>query len=70
LLNFVEGYFAKLTAYRLKRSIFRSIADLQAAINHFLTEANDNPKPFTWTADHNNIIAAVRSGYQVFDSDH
>ena len=24
---------------------------LQAAINRFLDETNDNPRPFTWTAD-------------------
>ncbi len=32
-LNAVEGFFAKLTKRRLKRGVFRSIVDLQAAIN-------------------------------------
>ncbi len=40
-LNAVEGCFAKLTKRRLKRGVFRSIVDLQAAINHFLDETND-----------------------------
>ena len=31
-LNAVEGFFAKLTRRRLKRGVFRSVADLQAAI--------------------------------------
>ena len=50
-LNAVEGFFAKLSKRRLKRGVFRSIVDLQVAINRFLDETNDNPKPFTWTAD-------------------
>ena len=32
-LNAVEGYFAKLTRRRLKRGVFRSVVDLQAAID-------------------------------------
>src|ERR1700736_119820 len=50
-LNAVEGFFAKLTKRRLKRGVFCSIVDLQAAINRFLRESNDDPKPFLWTAD-------------------
>ena len=55
---------------RLKRGVFRSIVDLQVAINRFLVETNDNPKPFTWTADPDKIIAAVKRGHQVLDSIH
>ena len=33
LLNAVEGFFAKLPRRRLKRGVFRSAVDLQAAIN-------------------------------------
>jgi transposase len=69
-LNAVEGFFAKLTRRRLKRGVFRSIVELQAAINRFLREANDHPKPFTWTADPDKIIAAVRRGHQALDSIH
>jgi hypothetical protein len=50
--------------------VFHSIVDLQAAINRFLKETNDRPKPFVWTADPDKIIAAVRRGYQVLDSIH
>jgi transposase len=32
-LNAVEGFFATLTKRRLKRGVFRSVVDLQAAIN-------------------------------------
>ena len=67
-LNAVEGFFAKLTRRRLKRGVFRSIVDLQAAINRFLRETNEHPRPFLWTADPDKIIAAVRQGYQVLNS--
>jgi transposase len=69
-LNAVEGFFAKLTKRRLKRGVFRSIVELQAAINRFLAETNADPRPFHWTKDPNNIIAAVKRGHQVLDSIH
>jgi transposase len=70
-LNAVEGFFARLATRRLKRGVFRSVVDLQAAINRFLDEHNaSDPKPFTWTADPDRIIAAVRRGHQVLDSIH
>ena len=33
----------------LKRGSFHSIVDLQAAINRYIAEHNDDPKPFIWT---------------------
>lgn len=48
-LNAVEGFFAKLTRRRLKRGVFRSVVDLQVAINRFVAETNADPKPFAWT---------------------
>ena len=50
--------------------MFRSITDLQAAINRFLADHNEQSKPFTWTADPDKIIAAVRRGHQALDSIH
>jgi transposase len=69
-LNAVEGFFAKLSKRRLKRGVFHSIVDLQAAINRFVREHNAEPKPFTWTAEPDRIIAAVKRGHQVLDSFH
>jgi transposase len=40
-LNAVEGFFAKLTRRRLKHGVFRSVVDLQAAINRFVAEHNE-----------------------------
>ena len=69
-LNAVEGLFAKLSRRRLKRGVFCSIVDIQAAINRFIRDTNQMPKPFTWTADPDKIIAAVKRGHQVLDSNH
>ncbi|MGH7031137.1 MAG: IS630 family transposase, partial [Stellaceae bacterium] len=46
------------------------ILDLHAAINRYLAETNDNPKPFTWTADPDPIIEKVRRGKQALESIH
>jgi transposase len=69
-LNAVEGFFAKLTRRRLKRGVFRSVVDLQAAINRFVEETNADPKPFIWTADPNRVLAAVKRGKQKLESIH
>ena len=69
-LNAVEGFFAKLSRRRLKRGVFRSVPELQAAILRFIDEANHEPKPFVWTADPRKILAAVKRGRKVLDSIH
>ena len=67
-LNAVEGFFAKLTRRRLKRGVFRSLRDLQAAIDRFLAETNSDPKPFVWTADPSRVLAAIKRGKQTLES--
>src|SRR5215212_8087378 len=69
-LNAVEGFFAKLTKRRLKRGVFGSVVELQAAIDRFLAEANDDPKPFVWTADPDRILEKVSRGHQALDAIH
>jgi hypothetical protein len=39
--------------------VFRSIADLQTAINRYLKEHNDDPKPFVWTKPADVILAKL-----------
>jgi transposase len=69
-LNAVEGFFSALTRRRLKRGVFRSIVDLQAAIHRYIAEHNDDPKPFTWTADPDRVLAAISRGNQALESLH
>ena len=58
-LNAVEGFFSVLTRRRLKRGTFHSIVDLQAAINRYIDEHNNDPKPFVWTKSAVTILAKV-----------
>ena len=69
-LNAVEGFFAKLTKRRLKRGVFGSLVELQAAINRYLAETNGTPKPFVWTARPEHILEKVRRGNQALDAIH
>jgi len=58
-LNAVENFFSKMTRQRIRRGVFRSIVDLQAAINAYLAEHNANPRPFTWTQSADAILAKL-----------
>src|SRR6056297_883669 len=69
-LNAVEGFFAKLSRRRLRHGVFCSVVDLQAAINRFVAEHNETPKPFVWRADPDAIIAARSRGFQALESNH
>ena len=55
----MENFFSKMTRQRIRRGIFRSIVDLQTAINAYLAEHNDNPKPFVWTKSAEAILAKL-----------
>ena len=48
-LNAVETFFSVLTRRRLRRGVFGSIVELQAAIHRYIAEHNDDPVPFVWT---------------------
>jgi transposase len=58
-LNAVENFFSIITRQRIRRGVFKSITDLQAAINRYLHEHNKNPKPFVWTKSAEGILAKV-----------
>ena len=48
----------------------KGVVDLQAAINRFVADHNQQPKPFVWTADPDKIIAAAARGHQTLESIH
>ena len=58
-LNAVETFFSVLTRRRLRRGDFRSLVDLQSAINRYIAEHNDKPHPFVWTKTAEAILAKV-----------
>ncbi len=59
-LNLVERWFRELTEKRIRRGVFRSVAELTAAIDEFLSVYNRHPKPFVWTASVETILEKVR----------
>jgi hypothetical protein len=69
-LNAVEGFFARLTKRWLQRGVFHFLVALQEAINCFVVEANADPRPFCWTKDPAQIVAAARRGHHALDSLH
>jgi len=55
-INLVERLFAEITRQQIRRGVFKSVAELEAAIETWLVERNTNPKPFKWTAKANTIL--------------
>ncbi|MDB6136138.1 MAG: family transposase [Verrucomicrobiales bacterium] len=60
-LNQVERWFAKITEERIRRSAFRSVAELERAIHNYIEDNNRNPKPFVWTASADLILGKVQA---------
>ena len=58
-LNMVERFFRDITHQRIRRGVFRSVPDLEAAIDDDIAMHNANPKPFIWTAKASDILAKV-----------
>jgi transposase len=69
-LNAVERFFAKLSRRKLQRGVFHSVVALQTAINDFVEQHNQSPKPFVCKADPKDIIAAVKPGHQTLETEH
>jgi transposase len=58
-LNQVERFFAEITEKRIRRGAFRSVKELEQAINEYLEHHNQNPRPFVWTADASLILSRI-----------
>ena len=58
-LNMVERLFRDISENRIRRGVFRSVEELEAAIHEYLTRHNEHPKPFLWTATHQDILGKV-----------
>ncbi len=59
-INQVERFFALHTERALKRSVFRSMAELAAAIKAYINAINRDPKPFRWTKTADDILASIQ----------
>ena len=69
-LNLVERWFRELTEKRLRRGTFRSVEQLQEAIQEFLDVYNENPRPFIWTASVNAILEKVSRCKAILETVH
>jgi transposase len=59
-LNLVERWFRNLTERRIRRGVFRSVAELKAAIDSYLAAHNADPQGFAWRASAEKIIEKYR----------
>ena len=55
----MERWFAELTNKRIRRSVFRSVSELEAAIREYTDVHNEDPKPFVWTKSADQILASI-----------
>jgi transposase len=61
-LNLIERWFNELTERRLRRGVFTSVPQLIEAIELWAEHWNDNPKPFVWHKQAEEIIVKVKQG--------
>ena len=66
-LNMVERFFRDLTTQRVRRGVFRSVAELEQAIQDYLAQHNERPKPFIWTAKADDILEKVKRAQTALD---
>lgn len=59
-LDQVERFFAQITERRIRRGVFKSVEELEKAIEDYLATHNTNPRPFVWTKDADLILRKVQ----------
>jgi len=58
-LNLVERFFGEITEKRIRRGAFKSVRDLEQAIEDYLRTHNHTPKPFIWTKTADEIFRKI-----------
>ena len=66
-LNLVERWFRDLTQQRIRRGVFHSVEQLQAAIMEYIEHHNDTTEGYTWTAKAADILDKVRRAREVLN---
>lgn len=69
-LNMVERWFRDLTCNRLRRGSFQSVPSLIAAITDYLSNHNQNPRVFVWTAPVEKILSKIAICKEALDALH
>ncbi len=65
-LNAVERFFAEITAKRIRRGSFRSVAKLAKAISAYVADHNTDAKPFVWTKSARTIVMKIRKCHSIY----
>ena len=58
-INQVERFFGLLTDRQVRRGVYHSTVELEAAIHAYIDTHNAKPKPFRWTKSADDILAAI-----------
>jgi len=69
-LNQVERFSGALRRNASDAVSFKSVTELETAIQEYLDHHNADPKPFIWTASATAILEKVARGRQVLESVH
>jgi transposase len=67
-LNMVERFFRDVSENWIRRGVFHSVSELEAAITEYLEIHNEDPKPFIWTAKAADILEKVVRGRKTLDT--
>jgi transposase len=66
-LNLIERWFRNITDQRIRRGVFKSVAQLEQAIGEYIEHHNANPRGFVWTAKAVAILEKVRRARAALD---
>jgi transposase len=58
-LNLVERWFSELTNKKLRRGTHRSVRELNKDIRAWITDWNENPRPYVWTKTAEEILDSI-----------
>lgn len=58
-LNLVERWFSELTSKKLRRGTHRSVRELNTDIRDWITDWNENPRPYVWTKTADQILESI-----------
>jgi hypothetical protein len=59
-----------ITSDTIRRSVFRSVAELKTTIEAYLQQHKPEPKPFVWTASATDVLEKVARARRVLESQH
>ena len=69
-LNLVERWFRDLTDKRIRRDSFEHVPQLIGVIEQYITQSNQNPHIFVWTASAESILAKIAKCKEALDALH